>query len=525
MKGAKLFLLNGFILALTTVILRGISVSYNAFVTKTLGEEAVGLFTLVMSVYTLAITFACSAVNLASVRLISGTLARLEECGASEKETKAVLRREIWGCVKYSLFFSILTSVVIYLLSYLIGAYILGDVRTVLSLKVLSFSLPPISVAAAVSGYFTGVRKAYKNALISAIEQLFKIIFISIGLVLIAPKGIEYACVAVVGGGALGEGISLISSLAFYYTDKLKTNSKRRGLSTYKEDRSALSRAAEIAFPVALGSYVRQALVCAEHIAIPSSLKKSGADTASALASYGTVHGMAFPLIFYPASVFNAFSSLLVPEITACVATGRTDKARQIAEKVLRICLIFSFTVSAVFIAFADNFGLSLYNSAEAGKYIAMIAPLIPVMYLDTTVDFILKGLGEQVYTMGINILDAVLSLSLVLILVPRMSITGYIVAVYTVEIINFALSIARLIKVVDMRFSVGWVLRPLFSAYAVSVAAKFIATDVRALSLPTPLLFAISLASIFLLMYLSKSLTAEDARYLKKLVKSAKKS
>ena len=524
MKGIKLFLFNGAILALATVILRGVSVSFNAFVTKTLGEEAVGLFTLVMSVYTLAITFACSAVNLASVRLISGTMAKMEEYGADASEIKKELRRELWGCVKYSLFFSLLTSTVLFILSPLIGGVVLGDERTILSIRVLSLSLPAIAVASAVSGYFTAVRKAYKNAVISAIEQLVKIVLILIGLVVIAPHGIEYACVAVVGGGAIGEGCSLISSIIFYCTDKLKVNNINGHRRIYKEKRSALSRAAEIAFPVALGSYVRQSLVCAEHIAIPSSLKKSGADSASALASYGTVHGMVFPLIFYPASVMNAFSSLLVPEITACVATDNMEKARSIAQKVIKVCFIFSFAVSGVFLTFANEFGLSLYSSNEAGRYIAMIAPLIPVMYLDTSVDFILKGLGEQVYTMGVNILDATLSLSLVLILVPRMGITGYIVTVYLVELINCALSLARLIKVTRLTLKPGWIIRPFIAVYLSAAAVKFISSDIRLSFITTHTAFLAFFVSVCLLLFATKAVTKSDSDYLKSIVNSAKK-
>ena len=228
MKGAKRFFINGFILATATVLMRAISVSFNAFVTKVLGEEAVGLFTLVMSVYSLAIVFATSSVNLATVRLTSAALAKLEAENAGESEIKRVLRKEIGGCIKYSLFFSLLTSAVVFILAELIGTRILGDARTVLSVRVLSVSLPFISVGSAVSGYFTGVRKAYKNALISAIEQFIKIILITAGLVIIAPKGIEYACVAVVGGGAAGEALSIISDVAFYFTDKIRSNGNNK---------------------------------------------------------------------------------------------------------------------------------------------------------------------------------------------------------------------------------------------------------------------------------------------------------
>ncbi len=521
MNGAKRFFINGIILAAATVILRAISVSFNAFVSKVLGEEAVGLFTLVMSVYSLAIIFATSSVNLASVRLTSAALAKLEKEGVSQSEIKRVLKREMIGCIKYSLFFSLLTAIVVFILAPVIGARILGDARTILSVKVLSVSLPFIAVGSAVSGYFTGIRKAYKNAVISAIEQFLKIILITMGLVLIAPRGIEYACVAVVGGNAIGEAFSLISDIVFYYTDKIKSSGKA---SHKDEEESALSRAAKIAFPVALGSYVRQSLVCAEHIAIPASLKKSGADPTEALASYGVLHGMVFPLIFFPSSVLNSFSSLLVPEITACVATDDMAKARRIAERVIKTCLIFSFAISGLFISFANEFGTSVYDSTEAGKYIAMIAPLIPVMYLDTSVDFVLKGLGEQLYTMGVNILDAFLSLTLVLLLVPRFGLVGYIASVYLVELVNCALSLGRLIFVTSLTVRISWIVRPFFSVFFSAFASRILFCTI-----PFPVDYSIQMAFTVLMtagiMIIFKAVTKNDLDYIKSTIKRTKYS
>lgn len=517
MNASKRFFINGIILASATVVLRAVAVSFNAFVTKTLGSEAVGLFTLVMSVYSLAVIFATSSVNLATVRMTSASLARLEKEGASEREIRRVLRGDLKGCILYSLFFSLIGAFVVFTFSELIGCKILGDARTVLSVKALSLSLPFIAVGSAISGYFTGVRKAYKNALISMIEQFVKIFFITLGLVALAPKGIEYACASVVGGGALGEALSLISDVIFYATDRVR--SRGTSLSAIKSN-GAVKRAASIAFPVALGSYVRQSLVCAEHIAIPSSLKKYGADSAGALSSYGVLHGMAFPLIFFPASVLNSFSSLLVPEISACVATDDKKRTLFITERVLRGCLVFSFAVSLVFLCFAKDFGISVYDCPEAGRYILLIAPLIPVMYLDTSVDFILKGLGQQMYTMAVNILDALLSLSLVLLLVPTFGLVGYIASVYTVELINCALSLGRLVFVTGLKVNSGWVIRP-FAAVISSLAVTRFITSSAHIPPVVGMVFSVIFAAI--LMRVTGAVTKSDISYIKNAMKAVK--
>jgi stage V sporulation protein B len=73
-------------------------------------------------------------------------------------------------------------------------------------------------------------------------------------------------------------------------------------------------------------------------------------------------------------------------------------------------------------------------------------------MYTDSITDAILKGMGEQLYSMKVNIADACISVVLVYFLVPIYGIYGYIVTIYIAEIINASLSIARMIKISGLR-------------------------------------------------------------------------
>ena len=81
-----------------------------------------------------------------------------------------------------------------------------------------------------------------------------------------------------------------------------------------------------------------------------------------------------------------------------------------------------------------------IYGSRDAGHYIRILAPLVPFMYTDMSVDGCLKGLGQQVWSMGINILDALLGLLLTWQLLPRYALAGYIGILYATELFNFAL-------------------------------------------------------------------------------------
>ena len=72
-------------LSAISVILRGIGVSFNAYINDKIGSESMGLFTLVMSIYGFALTVALSCVNLGAVKLTSERCARLTEAGADKK--------------------------------------------------------------------------------------------------------------------------------------------------------------------------------------------------------------------------------------------------------------------------------------------------------------------------------------------------------------------------------------------------------------------------------------------------------
>ena len=106
-------------------------------------------------------------------------------------------------------------------------------------------------------------------------------------------------------------------------------------------------------------------------------------------------------------------------------------------------------------------------------------------MYLDSAVDAMLKGLGAQLDSMRINVIDAATSFVLVLILVPRFGIGGSIAVIYICEMLNDTLSIVRLLQITKARLRLTRiVLIPLASALW-SLCALFVVTKLRLHFLP----------------------------------------
>ena len=446
------FIYNGLVLTAAAIIMRTVSVSFNAYVTSRVGAEGIGLFTLTLSIYGFAVTFATSGVNLASTRLIAEAMARNDETGA-----KKALR----GCLIYSFIFGSLASFCLFFGAEFIGNSLLSDIRTVPSLRLLSLSLIPISLSSSLNGYFTAGRRVSKNAVCQLFEQAVKITVTAYALSLFLPKGIMYSCMALVGGGAVAEFASFFFLLSEYMLDRRIHGKRQSAAISVKGKSGALVRELlGISVPVALSAYVRSALVTVEHILIPKTLSESGASKGAALASYGKLHSMAMPIVLYPMAALSAFAGLLIPEFAEKTASKEEKAVSAMAENAIHYTLLFSMGCAGVLAVFGNALGSLIYNSREAGAYITLLAPVVPVMYLDHVTDAMLKGIGKQVYSMAVNISDSVLSILLVLIILPKMGAVGYVLVIIIAEVFNFALSITGLTGAVSVRFDA---LRSLF--------------------------------------------------------------
>ena len=434
------FMLNGAVMSLTSILLRGIGVAFNAFICGKLGEDGMGLFTLIMSVYGLAVTVAASGVNLASTRMCAEAIGR-----GNGREVGMAVRR----CLTYALTCGCGACLLLYFGADTVAQKWLSDIRCAPSLRLLAVSLPFISASNVFHGYFAAVRRVTKSAACQVFEQLFRVFVICIALLYVVPDGIGYACIAIVGGGALAETVSFVMALVMYIADRKRHVCASRGA----VDGRRLTRTLfGITVPIAAAACVRSGLSTLEHILIPRGLRKNPITADRALADYGTLCGMAFPVIMFPTALLYSFTGLLVPEFAEARTAGNDQRIRSMTTRSLRLTLIFSSWCSAVMALFSDELGMLIYQSADAGKYIFIMAPLIPIMYLDHAVDAILKGLDEQFYCMKVNIADAALCTFFVWLLCPRIGIYGYVLTVYAAEIMNASLSLRKLFAVTGFK-------------------------------------------------------------------------
>ena len=166
MTNRKRFFINGIMLTAVGLAVRTVSLAFNAYVTQKIGAEGMGLFTLIGTVYAFAVTFATSGISLTVTRLVSSAKGE-----GREREEGKILR----AAVLYALIFSLFATLTLFFGARYFGSTVLSDKRAVTCLKILSASLVPIALSSVFSGYFIGVKRVFKNAIIQVTAQVFKI--------------------------------------------------------------------------------------------------------------------------------------------------------------------------------------------------------------------------------------------------------------------------------------------------------------------------------------------------------------
>lgn len=435
------FFINFVSLTATALLIRGVGVAFNVYVSNTAGAETMGLFSLLGGIYGFAVTVGCAGINLGTNRMVADAMG----LGDMHLARRAAARALI--CAFAS---SLCATIVLLVISNNIGERVLSDVRTIRPLRILALSLVPVALCSALSGYFTAVKRVRASSLIQIFVQGAKILITAALLVPLVKKGPEYACIALVLGATLSEFISLVATYFLYRFD-LKKNYESPVVKI--SDKGLTKKLLSITLPVTVSACVRSGLTTLQHILIPKGLSKSGSSWSEALASYGILHGMVMPLILFPSAFITSYSGLLISEVSECRVTSDKKRLERISYRILTLALIFSIGVAGIVAFFSQELGQVIYSSETAAHYIKIMAPLIPIMYIDSSVDAILKGMGHEVYSMNVNIADALTACLFAMFLIPRLGLMGYVISIYATEILNTLLSIIKMVSVTKMRF------------------------------------------------------------------------
>ena len=411
------FIAGTLVLTATGLISRLAGFFYRIFLSRLFGEENIGIYQLIGPVMSLVFSLSAAGIQNAVSRFAAGS-------GAEEGRAGRI--RVLFTGLLFSVPSSLLCTAGVWSFSGFLAERLLFEPRCAPLLRIAALSFPFSAVHSCINGYFYGLRKASVPAAAQLLEQFVRIG--SVWLISLAAlrNGQELSVSVAAAGTVIGELASMlftVSAACLHFRPKLSFPLPCRGLLSSSLPRRMLAFSA----PLCLNRLCIDLLQAMEAACIPPRLQVYGYSVSESLSVYGVLTGMALPLIFFPGTLTNSVSVLLMPAVSEADAAGNRRMIGRTVRKCTSFCLALGVLCSFLFLFAGQWIGQFLFDSRLAGQLIVMLGFLCPFLYLNTALTSILHGLGKTSYTFGLSMSGLLLRLLFVFQAIPSCGIKGYL--------------------------------------------------------------------------------------------------
>ena len=182
---------------------------------------------------------------------------------------------------------------------------------------------------------------------------------------------------------------------------------------------SCLGQILRMSLPLTGNRVVMNLLTSIEAVLIPLTLQAYGLDTAAAYSVYGPLTGMSLSFIMFPSVITSSISVLLLPSVSELQAAGDYMRIQATIRKALYFCIPFGSFCTIFFLATGKMLGTFFFHSALAGDFIITLAWICPFLYLNSTLNSVLHGLGRTSIAFRNNILGITIRILFILLCWP----------------------------------------------------------------------------------------------------------
>lgn len=479
-------------LTVVNLLLRFAGTSFQVYLSGRIGAAGIGLLQLVMSVGSLAMVAGMAGIRTATMYLTA------EELGKKRPQNVTWV---LSGCILYSILCSGTLALLLYSFAPVIAREWIGDIRTVSAIRLFAAFLPTTCLCGVMTGYFTAANRIGTLAAVEVAEQIASMAVTLAALSLWAGSDSGRACLCVVMGSALGGCLTLICLAVLRLREHAHPGPRI----------PVARRLSHTAVPLALADDLRSGISTVENLMVPKRLALNRNIT-EPLAAFGTVCGMVFPVMMFPACILFGLAELLIPELARCAAAGSHHRIQYLTRRSLRVAMLYGLFFSGLLYLLADTLCITLYGSSDAGRYLRLYACLVPMLYCDAITDAMTKGLGQQKICVRYNILTSAMDVIFLWFLLPKYGMQGYFISFLVTHAVNFFLSLRLLLRITGLKLPL-WI--PVLSGMG-SVLSVWIVGHLSRPALQA-LLFPVVLGCM---LYLLKIISREDITWFQGLIR-----
>ena len=474
---------------------------YRVALSRLVGAEVMGLYQLVMPVYSVILSLTAVGVTSACSNLTSQHLA-LGNRRAADQTIGACLR----------LFFLALIPVgaVVIFGSDAISVHLLGDARTQLGLMLLIPCAALTGVENIHKHFFYGAGAVRPPAVVELLEQFVRTFAVITLLVLFLPQYPERAVGLVVAGMVVCEVFSSCTLAVLYR--------RRRGQLTGPGEASRVRwrRICSIALPVGLNALLGNLLAAANNTLIPRKLVEGGLDRSAAISQFGVVCGMTMPMLSLPIVFLGALNLVLMPRLSRAHALKRPSEARRLISQAVSAVALLTLPCMALMVVVGPDLGRAMFHQDGAGDYLIPLACVMAMSCFCSVLCASLNGVGRQRAVAAISLAGGAVQLifTLALVPLPGVGMAGYIAGAVVSTALELGLCLHQLVRATGLEVRpFQWLTAPGLAALLAGLTGNLLFQYLRDSGLP-PVSAGLGTLAFALVLYLA-ALQAQGVRAL----------
>lgn len=462
-------------LIFSQVLIKVLGLVYTLYLTNRegFGDKGNGIVAAGYQIYAMLLTISSIGVPNAISKLVSERVAIGDHKGAHRVFKIAFATFALIGLVG---------SLLLFLGANMIANYWLQIPEAEMTLVALSPAIFFVAISSVMRGYFNGRQNIKATARSQTIEQIFKTA-LTIILVEIVAILSNISTEWMAGGATLATTLATMSGFGylylFYKTRSKEIASEIKSTVNYKYERvrTIIKKILIVSVPIALTAIMSSLNKNIDSFTVVRSLKQFMPED-MAITQYGILGGKVDTLTSLPLSINVAFSTALVPAISA--AKARKDK-KTISQKTsfsLLVSMLIGLPCTIGMCIFAGPILQLLFPNASSGTTILQISSwTIIFTILDQTINGALQGYGKlkiPVISLGCGVI-AKLILNLILVPIPAIGINGAAIGSVVCHLVAFAIAIVSLMKNIklDLTFS-KFVVKPVIATIMMGICSYY---------------------------------------------------
>lgn len=439
------------LLTVTGLFSQVVGFLYRMALSRLIGAETMGLYQLVMPVYSTLMSVTAVGLTVA-VSTLSARYHALGDSGA----VHLVLRRAL----RCFLLLAVPLGLAVAVLSDPISVYLLGDARTRLGVVIIVPCMLLTGVENLHKHCFYGIGRVRPPAAVETAEQLIRAGAVLLLLIALLPRSAEETV------GIIALGMVLCEVFSACALTLLFRRHWRRFPPGETEEEVSGKRLMSIALPVGCTSLLGTLLNCANSVLIPAKLVEGGMALSQAMSEFGVLCGMTLPMLGLPTGFIGALCLVMVPDLSRRTARGDRRAAGSFLDRVMSATSLLMAPAMALLAVIGPTVGAALFRDDRVGELILPLAAGTLLGCWQSVLGGALNGLGLQSKGARNAILSDAVQLAFTFFAVARWGLAGFAAGYVASGLVGAGLNLASVLRAAGLRPKVfRWFVRPLLAA------------------------------------------------------------